>query len=232
MIQLNLLPDVKLEYIKTKKTKRMVVGVSLIVIGASVGLFILMFSFVNFAQKNHISKIDKDTEKYVNEIKNTEGVNEVLTIQNQLLVLDPKHQEKPATERILPYLEQVKSGAQLTTITVNFEDNTMQISGKTSNLDLVNKIVDTMKFATYVPKSEAGSENSEATKVSPYTDVVLESYAIDDETKEASFEISLKFDPKIFSNTEEVVISIPNTESTRSNTEKPKLDENGDNNGQ
>lgn len=232
MVQLNLLPDVKLEYIKTKKTKRMVIGVSLMIIGASVGLFILMFSFVNFAQKSHISKIDKDTEKYVNEIKGTSGVNEVLTIQNQLAVLDPKHQEKPATERILPYLEQVKAGASLTTINVNFQDNTMQIAGKTSNLDLVNKIVDSMKFATYIPKSEAGSENSEDLKVSPYTDVVLESYSVDEETGQASFEISLKFDPKIFNNTEEVVITIPNTESTRSNTEKPKINENGVNNGQ
>jgi hypothetical protein len=215
MVQLNLLPDVKLEYIKTKRTKRLVLGISLIVIGASVGLFVLMFSFVSIAQKNHIKKVEKDTDRYISEIQNTPGVNEILTVQNQLNVVNTKHTEKPAAIRVLPYIYQVlPTGTKINTLTADFKASTITLDGVTTDINAVNKIVDSFKFAKY--KSESGTEGT------PFSEVVLDGYSTD--KSETSFSVTMKFDPIIFNNVEKVTITIPNQETTRSYTEKPVLE--------
>ena len=218
MVQLNLLPDVKINYIKTKRTKRMVIGISLVLAAASIGLFVMMFSFVNIAQKGHISRLDKDTDAAISKIQNTQGVNEILTIQNQLTTVDTKHTEKPSAQRILPYLAQFMPQPEyrVTSVSVDFASSTMTISGLSPDLVATNKVIDSFKFAKY--------KTANSVEGAPFSEIVLSSFSSEKNSDgKTPFSTTMKFDPIIFKNTEEVNILIPNQETTRSYTEKPNL---------
>ncbi len=215
MIQLNLLPDVKLKYIKTKRTKRTVIGISLIVIVASVALFIFMFSFVNVAQRGHIARLEEDINLSITEVQNTKGLNEILTVQNQLNIVSEKHKEKPAADRILPYLSQfLPEKSKIATISTDFTVNSISFIGNTTSIGDTTKLVDSLKFAKY--KTKSGAEGS------PFISVVLSSYTAD--VGNSDFSINLVFDPIIFNNTEEITIEVPGIVSTRSSTEKPQIE--------
>ena len=62
MVQFNLLPDVKLEYLKTQKTKRTVLLGVISVTALAVFIFILLFLIVNVFQKQHLANLDKNIE--------------------------------------------------------------------------------------------------------------------------------------------------------------------------
>ena len=84
MIQFNLLPDVKLEYIKAKKSKRLVALISTLTCAVAIALVVLLFTVVNVFQKQHLSDLNADIKKYSTSLKNTKDLDKILTIQNQL----------------------------------------------------------------------------------------------------------------------------------------------------
>ncbi len=214
MIQFNLLPDVKLEYIKTRRTKRMVILASIIASAISVAVFIIMFTYVNVVQQRHLSNLDNDIQSNIAALEAIPDIDKVLTIQSQLGSLTMLHEAKPASDRILPYLGQVTPAqASVGQVSVDFEDSSMIITGGANTLATVNKFVDTLKFTEFNDKDEP-QETANA-----FSEVVLSSFGVGDDG--ASYQISLKFDPMIFDNTKDIELIVPNIVSTRSETERP-----------
>lgn len=220
MVQLNLLPDVKLQYIKAKRNKRFVMLLSALVIAVSIGLFVIMFGFVFGVQKHRSDSLDKDIKNGISTIQKTPEIDKILTVQNQLQVINAKHEEKPAAARILPYIAQtLPEGSKLTSLSADFTSGTINLSGTTSDINSTNKLVDTLKFAEFRTKKE--NPNDEQTGKA-FSEVVLTSYGT--ESGGSNFSISMKFDPILFKNTETVELNIPGIVSTRSSTEKPNIE--------
>jgi len=123
------------------------------------------------------------------------------------------HDDKLVTSRLYDYFTQATPvNTSLTKINADFELNTMDISGTGADLTAVNTYVDTLKFTKYTTKTQTDGKNA-------FSDVVLSAFSRDD--KGATFTISLKFDPIIFSNTETIDLTIPQTITTRSEVDKP-----------
>ena len=222
MIQLNLLPDVKLNYIKAKRTKRLVLLSSFAVIAFSIGLFAIMYSAVNIAQKRHLSNLNKDIQKYRTQLETTKDVSKILTVQNQLNNVGTLHTQKPVTTRVYPYMSQlVPANAGVSQITVDFTQGTINLSGTADSLATVNKFVDTLKFTDYkaVMKAEDGTI-TETKEGKAFSAVVLGGFSKEED--QATFQVSFSFDPVIFDSNYEVALVVPNIISTRSNVEKPE----------
>lgn len=165
MIQVNLLPDVKLEYIKSKRLKRSVFAICLMASGAVLVLFILLFLSVTVVQKQHLSNLEEDITSQTEELKAMPDLAKILTIQNQLNALPALHHEKPVTSRIFTYIQQLApQEASIDTLTVNFDEHSMTVEGSAISLAAVNKFADTLKFTTY----SLGKESSEWTAGSSY----------------------------------------------------------------
>jgi len=214
MIQFNLLPDVKLEYIKSQQMKRTVMMLATVITGVSVGIFVLLFLVVNVAQKQHIKDQNSDIKKYSDQLKATPDLNKILTIQNQLTSLPNLHDKKVVASRLLTYLGQVTPAkATISKYDIDFTANTMTFIGKADSLGTVNKFADTLKFTTY--QTSVGGESKNA-----FSDIVLTNFNRSD--KDASYQIDLKFDPAIFDSASEVTLTVPKIISTRSETEKPE----------
>lgn len=189
-IQLNLLPDVKAQYIKSERTRRTAIAISLVVIVASFGLVALMASVVYGAQKLALASSNKKIDQLSKELKNTKDIEKMLTVQSQLGSLDTLHNSKTVNSRLFTYLTQiVPSNVQLSSVKVNLEDNTATITGTSDNLQSNNVFVDTLKFTRY--QVDGSQDQSQA-----FSDVVLTTFSRDD--KGASFTINLSYDPALF----------------------------------
>ena len=213
MIQFNLLPDVKLEYIKARKSKRMVLLTSAGITAFSLVVFIGLFTVVNLLQTKHISDLNRDIKKYTTTLQSTPDLNKTLTVQNQLSSLTMLHEQKPLTSRLIDYLGQLTPAqATISSVKIDYTTNTINLSGNADALSTVNKYVDTLKFTTY---TAAGQTNSKKA----FSNVVLASFSSSD--KGISYQVTFAFDPIIFDGTKQVTLVVPKIVSTRSETEKP-----------
>lgn len=213
MVQFNLLPDIKIEYLKAKRQKHMVVLISAIAVIAGLVFMLFMFSVVHVLQKKNISDLGKDIAAASDELKATPELTKILTVQNQLKALPGLHDEKSVSSRLYGYLSQVTpSNASIAKMNIDFANNSMSISGSADNLTTVNTFVDTLKFTNY-----SDSEKTEGAKA--FSGVVLSSFSRDSQT--TTYTINLTFDPVIFSETSNTKLTVPNITTTRSEVDKP-----------
>lgn len=225
MIQFNLLPDVKMDYIKAKNLKRSVIVISGIVAAVSLALFLLMFATVNGFQKKRISDLNGAIAKDSKTLRETPDITKVLTVQNQLNSLSSLHDQKPVTSRLFGYISQlVPAQASIGKLELDFVENKMTITGTLDTttggdaanaLGNTNKFIDTLKFAEYTYPSDQGAEQ----KAQAFSNVVLSKFTRTE--KEATYEITLNFSKDIFDNNKKVTLVVPKITSTRSDVEKP-----------
>lgn len=214
MIQFNLLPDIKLTYVKAQRAKRRTISIALLVTAGSVGLFLLMLGYVNIIQKHQLSNLDKDIQRSSNQIKSIKDLDKILTVQNQLKSLADLHQQKPVVSRLYTYLNQITPvNVNLGSLTLDFTDTTLSMVGTADSLQTVNKFADTLKFTTY--KTDTDSE-----EVKAFSSVVLSSFNRDD--KSANYEFTITFDPELFNSANKITLVVPQQQiTTRSFTEQP-----------
>jgi Tfp pilus assembly protein PilN len=219
-MQINLLPDVKVEFVKARRLKRTILAVCLLVSGFALAIFTLFFISVTVVQKQHLSHLDQDITDKTSQLEATPDIAKILTIQNQLNALTTLHNDKPVASRVFTYIRQLApTEASIDTLTVDFDGQTMTIAGKATSLAAVNKFADTLKFTTFAVKSDQPASNKSA-----FSEVTLKSFGIDTSTgtnKSASYTIELKYAPEIFNSAGNVKLTIPNQVTTRSETEKP-----------
>lgn len=212
MIQFNLLPDVKLQYLKARRTQRLVVSTSVILIAASLFVFVLLIGTVDVFQKKNLRDLNSDITKYSNQINGTPNLNKILTIQNQLSVLTSLHNQKPVASRLFGFVKQLTpTTASISDLSVDYTQNTMSITGSASSLDVVNAYADTLKFTTY---QKPGGSNANA-----FSGVTLSQFSRS--ASGATYTITLNFDPTIFNSGNNVSLTVPKITSTRSVTEQP-----------
>lgn len=210
MIQFNLLPDVKLEYAKTRKTKRIVMLGALSATALAIFILVLLFLIVNVFQKKHLSNLNTNIAKKTKELEETKDLKEILTIQNQLKSINGLHDQKPATNRLYDYLIRVTpKDAKIATAKIDFENSTIELDGSALNLETINKFADTLKFTTFTV--------DEQTK-NAFSEVVLKNFGIEqkNEAGRSTYTVSVRFDKTLFDITKKVDLTVPNKISTRS----------------
>ena len=199
MLQFNLLPDVKKEYVKTKRTKRLIMSVSFLVSAVSIGIVLVLFSVVQVAQKQHISDLSEDIKAAERKIQAIEDIDKMLTVQNQLSLLPDLHKQKPETSRLFDYVRFL-SPEQVKVSRLNFDasSESLVFQGTADSLATVNKFVDNIKAARY----RIDSADEDDVQV-PFTQVGTE---LTGDNELASFKIEMAFDPMIFDNSQDVIM--------------------------
>lgn len=235
MIQFNLLPAVKQEYVRTQHQKRLVVLIAASATAVALVIFIALFIAVRVVQKNYSASLTEQIKTETSKLEGTTDLNKILTIQNQLASLPALHDQKPVTTRLLGYMKQVTPAkVSVASMDIDFVNQTMSITGSADAISTVNKFVDTLKFTSYSIKygeSEpkinctfkelSYNEDTRVQTCIAFSAVVLSSFGRD--TKGASYQLSLIYDPNIFSASSEVNLLVPTGKiTTRSETEKPE----------
>ena len=202
MVQFNLLPDVKLEYVKTQRTKHLLTLISVVVSAAGIAILAVALVSVDVVQKKSLHDLNSDISRYSNQLKGVKNLDKVLTVQNQLSTLTSLHDQKPVTSRLFGYLSQmIPQKASLNKLTLDYTTNQLTVGGTADTLDTVSTLTDTLKAAKYT--TDAGG-NGHA-----FSDVVLSSVSRDNAG--ASFTVTCTFDPAIFNSAANVTLIVPPT---------------------
>lgn len=212
-IQFNLLPDIKIEYLKARRQQHLVVLGAIAAAVVSLTVFVLLISVVYGLQKKNLADLNTDIKSSSNELRDTKDLTKILTVQNQLTALPGLHDKKVVSSRLYDYLAQTTPlGSNITKLEADFALNTLTISGISPDLATVNKFTDSLKFTKYNTKTQKSERSA-------FSDVVLSNFSVD--SKEVTYSITLKFDPLIFDVTQQVTLTVPQITSTRSEVDKP-----------
>lgn len=219
MIQFNLLPDVKLEYIRAERSKRLVVLGSLIVSAVAIGVLLILLSYSGL-QKKHLKDLSSDINRETNSLKSSKDINTILTVQNQLNSLTGLHNTKPAASRLFDYLNQLTPAKiTISSFSVDYSLYTITLSGSADSVSSVNQYVDTLKLTTYSAGKSTDTPNA-------FSNVVLSSFSLASakgDTKGSSvatYSITAAYDKTIFDITQPIALNVPSVD-TRAQAQNP-----------
>lgn len=200
MIQFNLLPDIKQEYIRAERMKRLMVSVSFVASAAAIVLLVVAFSSVYIAQKKIINDLNDSISTSSRKLKNEPNISDILTVQSQLGSLDTLNNQKPVASRMFGYLSQVTpTQTTISDMRADFVQNTMTISGNSPSLDAVNTFIDSLKFTNYTVKGASDTKPA-------FSSVVLANFSRS--ATSATYSITFSFDPAIFNVTDDVTLLV------------------------
>lgn len=200
MIQFNLLPDIKQQYIKAQAVKRLVISVSFIASAAVLFIFLVLLSSVYVVQKKNIHDLEQDIHTNTATLQNMPNVADILTVQSQLNSLAVLNAQKPAASRVFGFLSKLTPAqATISDLKMDYAQRTMTITGNAPSLDVVNTFVDGLKFTTYSVTGQSGDRPA-------FSAVVLSGFSRD--AKSATYSITCTFDPAIFDNANNVSLSV------------------------
>jgi hypothetical protein len=218
MIQLNLLPAVKQEYIKAQHQRRLMISISVLVSGLAIAILVVLL-FFNLFQKNHLKDLNTEITNESQTLKSEPNINTILTVQNQLESLTTLHAAKPdASKLVSTYLNELTpASVAITNLHVDFTQNLATITGTSNALSSINQYIDTFKKTTYTTNSNKSSSPA-------FSNVVLSSYGLtanpQDPNEAASYTITLNFDKNIFNNAQNATLSVPSI-TTRADINQP-----------
>jgi Tfp pilus assembly protein PilN len=217
MTELNLLPDVKLEYIRSQRSRRTITSISVLVTGVAVVLLVLLLGVMG-VQKKHINDLSDNIKSNSNKLKSQDQIERVLTVQNQSKQLTTLHSQKPAAARLFTYLNQVTPApVNINNFEIDFTQSLITITGTADSLSNVNKYIDTLKFTSYGTK-----DSTEATKA--FNNVVLTAFGVNSAgpaPDAVSYTVTLNYEAALFDITQDVTLSVPSRTTTRSSVANP-----------
>lgn len=136
MIEINLLPNVKRELLKTRAMRNRVISISFLVGGASIAAVVVLALILGSqiaaeAVQNGVIKDRND------KLMAVEDLNKVVTIQNQLTKINEQHSGKKINSRIFDVVTAVNpvapNNVSFSDIKVNPESKTITLEGSAVN---------------------------------------------------------------------------------------------------
>jgi hypothetical protein len=219
MTQLNLLPDVKMEYIKAKRSQRLAVSIALLASVIAIALLVLLLA-ISGLQKKHLSDLSRDITSDSSKLQNQPQITKVLTVQNQLESLTSLHESKPAATEVFGYLNSITPAqVDINNFSIDFTQFTVTVTGTADSLSSINQYVDTLKSTTYTSDQNPGAS------LPAFSNVVLSSFGLTSTStsngqpagQPASYTITFSYDKNIFDITQKIKLVVPTLTTPRSN---------------
>ena len=136
MIEINLLPNVKRELLKTRAMRNQVISISFLVGGVSIATVVVLALILGsqFAAEAVQNRVIKDRN---DKLMAVEDLNKVVTIQNQLTKINEQHSRKKINSRIFDVVTAVNpvtpNNVSFSDIKVNPESKTITLEGSAVN---------------------------------------------------------------------------------------------------
>jgi len=222
MIEFNLIPDIKRQYLRMQRLRNVVVLFSSLASIIVIVVFIFIFVDVNFIQKNQLNSLNQQVQDDSSHLTHNSNLNKILTIQNQLASLPNIEAKSPRVSRLFNYINELTpTKAFINQITINFSNDSFEIKGSADNLGTVNKFVDTIKYTNFYVG------NNKKQKQLAFSNVLLSSFSYDttatNPDQDASYIIDFNFNPDIFNNQDKITLTVPNIVATRSIIDQPVI---------
>lgn len=202
MIGLNLLPDVKKEFIQAQRMRNTVISMAILSMLIAGGVTVFLALFVYVGQNTAINVVKSDIDKKQATFAAKPEVTKYLTIQNQLSTLKVLHNKdyKILYSRLLGYLPQLNpsspNNVQLGLVKTDAEEALITIQGTTQDFHALDTFKNTLEQAKL--SYQTGDETEE---INLFSTVTLKSASLSQTASQSkvSFEFDLIYAPDIFS---------------------------------
>lgn len=197
MIEINLLPQVKKDYLKAEQMKHTVIVASVLLSIVSIVIVALLFAYVSVVQPQHQKNVQEDIDSGLTDLKGKENAVKIVTVQGALDSLPGLEDTELATSRLFTYVAGfTPRSVSYSNIKLNVDESSLTLQGTASNFEQANVLANNLKGATF---NYVQSESKQSAK--PFTNVVFDGLSRSEQaqdTKNVSFQITLTFDPIIF----------------------------------
>lgn len=135
MIQINLVPDVKLELIKAQRHRNAVVSISIIAMVAAVIVVVLLGVVIGAqaVRRNIVTESIKEADK---SFRGMQDIEKTVTVKNQLESIQSTHDQKTMTSRIFDLLAEASAkgtdnSVSMTSFSIDTETQTISLLAQT-----------------------------------------------------------------------------------------------------
>lgn len=148
MIQINLIPDVKQQYLNARKTRNIAISISILAGLASAGLVIVLGVTLS-GQRIYELVADGDIESEYQQLTEVDALSEAVVLQNQLGDISGLNDSKIVSSRLFGFLEAVNPAGnntiQYSTVILEPEERTMTIEAIAPSYAAVDIFVKTIQ---------------------------------------------------------------------------------------
>jgi Tfp pilus assembly protein PilN len=228
MIQLNLLPDVKKEFLKAQSSRNRVTFFAIVAVVGAAGLTVAMAAFVYGVQNAQLYFLNQSIVNRTAELQNIPDIDKYLTVQNQLEKLSELHANKNMYSRMLDFVKVLNPTAphrvQLGSLEINDEQKKITFSGTTDTFESFNTFKDTLENAELTYKDGLNPEG-EALKEPLFSNISVENSGLArvGNKQRVSFVVNVTFSENTFLNRYTgVSVKVPEIETTGSARQAPQ----------
>jgi Tfp pilus assembly protein PilN len=137
MIEINLIPDVKLELLKARRQRKMIISGSILLSIAAGALVVLLCLYAFGVQTVAGALADNSIKDESTKLSKVQDLSKTLTIQNQLKQLSNSQSNKNITSRLFDIISATvpegKNVIAIKKLAFNADDGTISIEGEASN---------------------------------------------------------------------------------------------------
>ena len=224
MIELNLLPDLKKDFIRAQRMRNLVISASIVVTMVAGGLTVLLLLTVYGGQTLISNNLDGSIKKNYDILSKKPEIDKYLTVQNQLKNLDGLHSERYAYAKALDYLQQLNpsepNNVALSAALLTKDSKSLVIEGTTNNFESLNVFKNTLENAQLTYTLDGKPETVKLFDTVKLDEAVVTSLGT---RKLASFKFSLTYPKEAFiSSIPETAISVPKATLSDGDSSAPK----------
>jgi hypothetical protein len=218
MIKINLLPDIKIQYINAQRTKYKFISAAVIVSIVFVALVALLAVHVHVVQVAQLNNKQKSIDNSLKTLQSDPDAVKVATLQNQLQGLTTLANQKPSIARMFGYLQElVPTNVGLNSVNVDPSTSSFKLAGTTNTYQSANAFSDILKHAQF--NFQTNGQNQSLT---PFSSIVFsnlgKSSGSSGGNNSVSFTVSMTYDAKLFdSSIQKPTIVIPELTSAHIN---------------
>ena len=162
MIELNLIPDVKLELLKARRQQAMVISGSIIATIAAGGLVAVLALYVFGGQALIKNNASSEITKQMAQLKSVKDLEKTLTVQQQISSINDQQNSKLISSRLFDVLSATvpdnKNKVRITTANLDAETKTIALEGEADNgyeaLEVFKKTIADTSFSYLTEGSE------------------------------------------------------------------------------
>ena len=212
MIEINLIPDVKQEYIHAKRVRTLVVSTAVLVGIVSVGIVVLMAVYLFGVQTVRSALADGDIKSKYEELSKVDDLEKTLTIQHQLTRIDELHDQKGIDSRFFNLLTAINPSkpnqVSFSVARLNSDEETITLEGTAANgYNAAEVLKKTILSTSLSFRDEDG--NAQTAQLTDQVGMSNLSYGEDAEGKKVLvFTMIFTYDPAFFSRSSESAVIV------------------------
>lgn len=225
MIQINLIPDVKREFIHTQQLRKTVITLSIIVGIIAAGIVVALGLFLG-GQELLVNKVKGDIKKNFASLQNVENAEHIITLQNQLSELPNVYSKHSIQSRLFDLLVKINpsgdDGVTYSSIKVDPSTSTVTIEGTAAK---GFPATEALRKTILNTKIQSGDDAAAKVSLAETVTIGETSYGQDTDSKRVlRFSLSFVYPDGLLDYRMETVKIVPpsaNSDVTDSNTRVP-----------